>query len=200
MNDFKKNDNAKPMMGLLPPLATIAVAKVLTHGAEKYAAFNWTKASSTLRLMNAALRHCFEWLAGETIDPESGLTHLSEAICSLMFLEELHQAGKDSSIDDRHALSNDVSSALTRLVGGSRAAVSNNSYPLITISGSIGGRAETDDNLSLLGGAVPLEEENIRPKCTICHDQGWVWGYELGIAESFDQYNCPDCNSNNETI
>jgi hypothetical protein len=53
------------------------------------------------RLVGAVLRHTFAWMRGESIDPESGLSHLAHAACGLLFLlaYELNNVGTD----DRYA-------------------------------------------------------------------------------------------------
>lgn len=117
---FRKNDSNKPRPALLPPLALLSISKVLAHGAEKYDAENWAKTPSLRRYADAALRHILAWLAGEDIDPESGMTHIAEAMCSLLFIEELQQRGFDE-IDDRFSSDTDkVIKTLDFLIGGSR--------------------------------------------------------------------------------
>lgn len=90
-----KFDADKPMMRLLPPKATIVVAKVLTFGAKKYAPGNWRKLeSATERYTDALLRHIFAWLDGERNDPESGEHHLAHAACCLLFILEMEEEKK----------------------------------------------------------------------------------------------------------
>lgn len=89
-----KHDSGKPLMGAVPPNALLAVAKVLTFGAEKYGRDNWRQvASAETRYLDAALRHINAYQRGEAVDPESGESHLAHAVCSLMFMLEL-QEGK----------------------------------------------------------------------------------------------------------
>lgn len=84
-------------MSLLPAGAINEVAKVFTFGASKYGDHNWRSGLTWTRLSSAVLRHIFAWLGGETNDPESGLNHLSHAICSLLMLLEysITKTGKD---------------------------------------------------------------------------------------------------------
>ena len=99
-----KFDADKPMMDLLPWRAVIGVAKVLTYGAKKYGAHNWTKGIKISRLYAAALRHLVAWWLGEECDTESGLPHLDHAICDLMMVREmrtLHPAEDDRPVSDR---------------------------------------------------------------------------------------------------
>lgn len=90
----RKHDSGKPLMGAVPPNALLAVARVLTFGAEKYGRDNWRQVESAeTRYLDAALRHINAYQRGEAADPESGESHLAHAVCSLMFMLEL-QEGK----------------------------------------------------------------------------------------------------------
>jgi hypothetical protein len=87
-----KFDQGKPRLGLIPPMAEVEVAKVLTFGANKYADNNWRKVDNAMtRYMDAALRHINAYRSGETLDSESGLGHLAHATCCLMFMLELEE-------------------------------------------------------------------------------------------------------------
>lgn len=67
---------------LLPPLATLFVARVLQQGAAKYGEENWRKISIRDHL-NHLLVHVCAWLAGDRSD-----RHLGHAACrALMALE-----------------------------------------------------------------------------------------------------------------
>lgn len=93
-----KYDSGKPRMDLLDTCAIEQLAKVLTFGAEKYAAHNWRQGLPKSRLIAAGLRHIFAYLRGEDTDPESGLSHIAHAMCCCMFLLGLeHRA----DLDDR---------------------------------------------------------------------------------------------------
>lgn len=85
-----KYDDEKPRMHLLPPKATIEVAKVLTFGAQKYDEQNWRKLENLQnRYTSGALRHIFAHMDGEKLDPESGISHLAHALCCLLFKLEI---------------------------------------------------------------------------------------------------------------
>ena len=84
-----KHDDDKVDMSLLSSTAITKIAEVLTFGKKKYSAHNWRNGLSHSRLMAASLRHLFAHLSGETIDPESGLSHLAHAACCVMMLIEL---------------------------------------------------------------------------------------------------------------
>lgn len=87
-----KHDTGKPLMGAVPPNALLAVARVLTFGAEKYGRDNWRQVENAeTRYLDAALRHINAYQRGEAVDPESGESHLAHAVCSLMFMIELQE-------------------------------------------------------------------------------------------------------------
>lgn len=87
-----KHDSGKPLMGTIPPNALLAVARVLTFGAEKYGRDNWRQVENAeTRYLDAALRHINAYQRGELADPESGESHLAHAVCSLMFMLELQE-------------------------------------------------------------------------------------------------------------
>lgn len=81
-----KADNDKLDWSLLPAKEVEDVVRVLQHGAKKYAADNWKKVpDARKRYFNAAMRHLWAWWGGEKFDEESGLPHLSHAICCFLF-------------------------------------------------------------------------------------------------------------------
>ena len=91
---------AKPSMGLIPVGAMEAVARVMELGAKKYGPYNWR--SKKVKLMvyaNAALRHLFKWIGGESIDEESGQSHLAHAAACLFIMLDADKTG--NAIDDR---------------------------------------------------------------------------------------------------
>lgn len=74
------------MWDLLPWAEAEEVIKVLTFGAKKYAPENWKKVQNgEKRYRAAALRHLSAIGQGIQKDGETGLTHYSHAICSLLF-------------------------------------------------------------------------------------------------------------------
>lgn len=86
-----KFDGGKPRMDLLPPDALLAVAEVLTFGAQKYEANSWKQVEGGKERYEAALlRHWAAFKLGETNDPESGLNHWAHIACNALFLVHLH--------------------------------------------------------------------------------------------------------------
>jgi FMN phosphatase YigB (HAD superfamily) len=90
-----KYDKGKPSLARLPSRATFEVGRVFEHGATKYDDTdklndnNWRKGMRWSRLLDASLRHIFAFKQGETMDQDSGLSHLAHAATSLLMLEEL---------------------------------------------------------------------------------------------------------------
>lgn len=95
-----KFDQAKPRMDLLDFDALEGLAKVLTFGANKYAAHNWRNGISYSRLTAAMLRHLAAIQRGEDIDAESGLPHIDHLGCCWMFLSNMTKTRPD--LDDRY--------------------------------------------------------------------------------------------------
>jgi hypothetical protein len=88
-----KLDAEKPRLSLIPGAALVEIALVLEYGARKYAVGNWRHVRPTRRYLDAALRHLHAAADGEETDPESGLSHLAHAACSLAFLLAFRAAG-----------------------------------------------------------------------------------------------------------
>lgn len=98
-NPGLKFDQEKPRMDLISPVALEELAKVLTHGAKKYSAWNWSNGIAYTRVLAALLRHIYAYLRGEDKDPETGLSHIAHAMCNCMFL--LHFDKFRREFDDR---------------------------------------------------------------------------------------------------
>ena len=82
-----KFDTKKLRWELLPLGPIRSVIKVIMLGSEKYADDNWKHVDDwRRRYYAAAMRHLTDWFEGEEIDPESGESHLSHALCCLIFL------------------------------------------------------------------------------------------------------------------
>lgn len=91
-NNFKKDDQNKPKLSLLPVIAKSEIAKVLEYGATKYGYQNWKHCDDRARYIDAALRHIDCYIEGTVIDEESGYHHLAHAVASLMFIISLEQS------------------------------------------------------------------------------------------------------------
>lgn len=82
-----KFDGEKLRYELVPVEVEEELAKVLTYGAKKYSANSWQNVEPFNDRYYAALRrHLAAWRMGEKVDPESGMNHLSHALCCVAFL------------------------------------------------------------------------------------------------------------------
>lgn len=91
---------SKPQMGLIPVAAMESVARVMELGAKKYGPYNWrTKKVKKLVYAHAALRHLFAWIGGQSIDPESGQSHMAHVAACMMIVLDAEATG--NAIDDR---------------------------------------------------------------------------------------------------
>lgn len=87
----------------LIPLSTLTdCADVFAYGANKYAAWNWSRGMKWSIPYACALRHLQAWYEGEDNDPESGLPHLGHVMCNLVMLA--HFARHYPDLDDRPTL------------------------------------------------------------------------------------------------
>lgn len=92
---------AKPKLSDTPTIGIQLMGQVHSNGANKYGRFNWREhtVSSTV-YYDAALRHLMAWFDGETIDPESGLSHLAHvmACCNILLDAEKHGKLNDNRL------------------------------------------------------------------------------------------------------
>ncbi|HCV3101330.1 dATP/dGTP diphosphohydrolase domain-containing protein [Acinetobacter baumannii] len=92
MTEGQKFDNAKPRFSLIPKGSLAPVINVLEFGARKYSEDNWRKvANAETRYFDAAHRHLNAWWDGQTVDPETGESHLAHAVSCLLFILALEQ-------------------------------------------------------------------------------------------------------------
>lgn len=96
-----KYDDGKPDPTFLSWEMVQGVARVRAFGAKKYSRNNWKKGIGVLRNCGAILRHTFQFLSGETNDPESGECHLLHVICSAE--QAYYDLIKHPELDDRDA-------------------------------------------------------------------------------------------------
>jgi len=79
-------NNGKPKMSTLPPEFLLGIAKVLTHGEEKYGRFNFVKGNNVSVPYDSAMRHILAYMSGDTNDSESGEHHLLHAAINVMMM------------------------------------------------------------------------------------------------------------------
>jgi hypothetical protein len=92
VNVARKDDKGKPPLSMIPREALEELAAGFAYGAKKYSRGNFREsAMAHSRLADAAMRHIVAMANGEDIDPESGNSHLSHALCSLAMLAFQHK-------------------------------------------------------------------------------------------------------------
>ena len=90
----------KPNLSRLPLAPLLETAAGLEEGARKYGPWNWRgeQVNETI-YADAAIRHLMQFIAGEDIDPDSGLPHVTKAIAGLLILRDAQM--HNCSVDDR---------------------------------------------------------------------------------------------------
>ena len=92
----------KPRMSTVPVAVLREIAGGMGEGADKYGFHNWrhTKRGVNASVYyDATMRHLLAWIAGEDIDPDSGINHITKAITSLVVLRDASIHG--NVVDDR---------------------------------------------------------------------------------------------------
>lgn len=102
--EAQRFDSGKTNWSLMPFEAVEEINKVLEFGANKYAAWNFTKDGGMdhSRILNSCIRHIFSYMRGQDCDPESGLSHLAHAGCNILFLLYYKKYPQVFTKDDRH--------------------------------------------------------------------------------------------------
>ena len=88
-----KFDAGKLRLDLVPTDGILALAQVLTSGAEKYGERGWEKGMAWSRPYAALMRHLLAWWSGQDTDPESGHSHLWHVLTNAAFLVAYEQRG-----------------------------------------------------------------------------------------------------------
>ena len=99
-NPKDKLGDKKPSLALVPSSLLVPLSEVMKLGARKYGAWNWRKTNPHMMVyLNAALRHIYKTIDGNSFDIESKQPHLAHAAaCILIILDaEKHK----TLIDDR---------------------------------------------------------------------------------------------------
>ncbi|EME4812556.1 hypothetical protein R7T79_003192 [Acinetobacter baumannii] len=92
MIEGQKFDSEKPRFSLIPKGSLAPVINVLEYGARKYSEDNWRKVpNAQTRYFDAAHRHLNAWWNGQTLDPETGESHLAHTVSCLLFLIALEK-------------------------------------------------------------------------------------------------------------
>lgn len=102
------NEGKSPLSMVLEAKHAInGCASVLQFGAKKYARGNWHKGLNHTEIVDSMTRHLSSYLAGEDVDPESGLRHVDHILCNALFLAEgtiTHPELDDRSEELKHDL------------------------------------------------------------------------------------------------
>lgn len=95
----RKDDDAKLRYDLIDFGVLDELVKRFTHGAEKYGPNNWQLVdNATDRYQAALLRHLSAYAQGESMDPDSGLTHISAVLWNAYVLTWFDlKGGKDGN-------------------------------------------------------------------------------------------------------
>ena len=91
-----KLTNPKDALGIVKtPVSTVPcqvimeVGVAMLEGAAKYGRHNYRASGVRVSVYyDAAMRHLMAWWEGEDIDPDSGLSHVTKAISSLVVLRD----------------------------------------------------------------------------------------------------------------
>lgn len=90
----------KAPLSVLPWPVLFEAGLGMLEGARKYGRHNYRAVGIRNSVyFDAALRHLAAWWEGEDIDPDSGLPHVTKALCCLMVLRDAQMQGK--ATDDR---------------------------------------------------------------------------------------------------
>ncbi len=82
----ERYNRGKPQYSLICLKSLQPMIRVLEFGAEKYARDNWKQGLDKNHIVDSLLRHVAALLAGETLDVESGLSHIGHIQANAMFL------------------------------------------------------------------------------------------------------------------
>lgn len=90
----------KVSMSVVPATVLSEVALGMAEGALKYGRHNYRISGCRASVYyDGTMRHLMQWWEGEDIDPDSGLSHITKAISSLIVLRDCMMRGQVT--DDR---------------------------------------------------------------------------------------------------
>ena len=92
----KKDTNPKDSVGIKKAPLSVLSGPVLyemglgmAEGARKYGKHNWREKGVLGSVyFDATMRHLWSWFEGEDVDPDSGLSHITKAMTSLLVLRD----------------------------------------------------------------------------------------------------------------
>lgn len=94
-----KDNASKSRVDLIPSKPLIGVGHVLAFGARKYKPNNWRLGLRWSDTLASAMRHLLAFADGQDLDPETGLPHIDQALCQVLFQSEYYHT--KTGIDDR---------------------------------------------------------------------------------------------------
>lgn len=94
-----KFDNQKPDLTDIPLDAMWEMGKAFTYGQKKYKKNNFRNGMLVSRQLAAAIRHIYQHLDGETLDPETLSMHLGNAMASIAMA--IYNLKNNPHLDDR---------------------------------------------------------------------------------------------------
>jgi hypothetical protein len=118
-----KATNPKDMIGTRKaPLSTVPMGVIvevgvgMLEGSAKYGRHNYRCAGVRASVYyDALMRHMIAWWEGEDIDPDSGLSHITKAMCTLVVLRDAQMQGVCA--DDRPPRSAEFYPAMNAAAG-----------------------------------------------------------------------------------
>ena len=122
MTEVTKDTNPKDAVGIakvpmstVPATVMLEVGLAMMEGARKYGRHNYRSAGVRASVYyDAAMRHLMEWYEGVDIDADSGLSHITKAIATLVVLRDGMIAG--NWMDDRPPVVPTMKSGYIRLL------------------------------------------------------------------------------------
>lgn len=120
MSDPKKSNPKDAIGARKAPMSTVPAAVLaelgvaMLEGACKHGKYNYRAVGVRASIYyDATFRHLMAWWEGESIDPDSGLSHITKAIASLVVLRDAMIQGKMT--DDRAPSSTEFYAALNTI-------------------------------------------------------------------------------------
>ncbi len=95
-----RHNEGKPRWSLVPQTSLIPMVRVLEFGADKYSPTNWQKGLSIREICESLKRHLDQFMEGEDLDSDSGLSHIGHIQCNALFLSWMMQHRPE--LDDRY--------------------------------------------------------------------------------------------------
>ncbi len=103
----------KAPLSVIPQQVLFEVGLAMMEGGRKYGVANYRKAGVRNSVYyDATMRHLMSWWEGQDLDPDSGLSHVTKAITSLMVLRDAMM--NDMAEDDRPIRVTNIDAKLAR--------------------------------------------------------------------------------------